>query len=345
MEFTLGQVAGIIDGKVEGDSEIKISTISSIEEANAGSISFLSNPKYESHIYDTQASAVIVDTDFEPKKEITPIVIRVENAYLAFTSLLREYQRLMDFGMSGIESPSHIHDSSRHGDHLYLGAFAYIGENVTIGDNVKIYPQVYIGNNVTIGNNSILYPGVKIYQSCKVGNYCTIQAGAVIGSHGFGFAPKDDGTYENIPQIGNVILEDHVDVGANTTIDCATFESTIIRKGAKLDNLVMIAHNVEIGENSIIAGQSGVSGSTKIGKQVILAGQVGIVGHLKIADGSIFAAQTGVMKNTKEGETMWGSPALEKGKQAKSLVIFRKLPEVMKRIEELEEKILNLPSN
>ena len=345
MEFTLGQIAGIINGTVEGDSEIKISTISSIEEAKSGSISFLSNPKYESYIYETQASGVIVNNDFQPQQKVSATLIRVEDAYLAFTSLLKEYQRLMDFSKSGIESPSHLPESVKYGENFYMGAFAYIGDHVTIGDNVKIYPHVYLGDNVSIGDNCILYPGVKIYQNCQIGNYCTLQGGAVIGSHGFGFAPKADGSYENIPQIGNVILEDHVDIGANTTIDCATFESTIIRKGVKLDNLVQIAHNVEIGENTVVAAQSGISGSTKIGKQVILAGQVGIVGHLKIADHTIFGAQAGVMKGTKTGETHWGTPSMEKGKQVKSLVIFRKLPEVMKRIEELEEKILNLPSD
>lgn len=345
MEFTLGQIAGIINGKVEGDPEIKISTISSIEEAKQGSISFLSNPKYENHIYQSAASAVIVSDDFRPTKKVKPALIRVEDAYMSFTVLLQEYQRIMVFGRKGIEEQSHLSDSASYGENLYLGAFAYIGKNVILGNNVKIYPQAYVGDNVKIGDNCIIYPGVKIYPNCQIGNHCTLQAGAVVGSHGFGFAPKEDGSYESIPQIGNVILKDHVDVGANTTIDCATFESTIIESGVKLDNLVQIAHNVEIGKNTVVAAQSGISGSTKIGKQVILAGQVGIVGHLNIADHSTFAAQSGIMKNTKEGDTIWGSPGMDKGLQAKSLVIFRKLPEVMKRIEELEEKILNLPSN
>ncbi|MCP4458221.1 MAG: UDP-3-O-(3-hydroxymyristoyl)glucosamine N-acyltransferase [Cytophagales bacterium] len=345
MEFTLGQIAGIIDGKVEGNSEIKVSAIGSIEEARSGSVSFLSNPKYESHIYQSQASGVIVNHDFKPQKELTPVLIRVKNAYLAFTTLLQEYQRIMNFSKSGIEKPNYLPESTSHGENLYLGAFSYIGENVTIGANVKIYPHTYIGDNVTIGDNCIIYPNVTVYQNCKIGNYCTLQAGVAVGSHGFGFAPKEDGSYENIPQVGNVILEDHVDVGANTTIDCATFESTIIRKGVKLDNLVQIAHNVEVGENTVIASQSGISGSTKVGKQVIIAGQVGIVGHLHIADKTTIGAQSGILRNSKEGETIWGTPAMDKGQQAKSLVIFRKLPSVMKRIEELEEKILNLPSN
>lgn len=344
MEFTLGQIAGLIGGEVEGSADLVVSTISSIEEAKEGSISFLSNPKYEPHIYSTGASGVIVNNDFTPSKELKTTLIRVENSYLAFTGLLREYDRMMNFSKEGIEQPSHLPDSVKYGENLFLGAFAYIGTGSKIGNNVKIHPQVYIGENVTIGDNTIIYPGAKIYPNCKIGSYCTIQAGAVIGSHGFGFAPKEDGSYENIPQIGNVVLEDHVDIGANTTIDCATFESTIIRKGAKIDNLVMLAHNVEIGENTVIAAQSGISGSTKVGKQVIMAGQVGIVGHIKIADHNTIGAQSGIMKSTKEGQTLWGSPAVEKGDEVRSLVVYRKLPEMMKRIEQLEEKILNLPS-
>ncbi len=342
MEFSLGQIATLIGGTVEGNADATVSTISSIEEAKPGSISFLSNPKYEPFIYSTHASGVIVNDDFKPTKPIQTSLIRVKNAYLAFTALLGEYQRILSFSKSGIENPSYISASATHGENLYLGAFAYLGENVRVGKNVKIYPHAYIGDNVTVGDNSIIYSGVKIYANCKIGSHCTLQAGCVIGSDGFGFAPKEDGTYENIPQIGNVILEDHVDIGANATIDCATFESTIIRRGVKIDNLVQIAHNVEVGENTVIAAQSGVSGSTKIGKQVILAGQVGIVGHLHIADKTIVAAQSGIMKNTKEGDVLFGSPALEKGDQVKSLVVFRKLPQLLKRVEELEEKILNL---
>jgi UDP-3-O-[3-hydroxymyristoyl] glucosamine N-acyltransferase len=342
MEFTLGQIAALIGGSVEGNADAKISTISSIEGAKPGSISFLSNPKYEPFVYSTQATGVIVNKDFAPTKKLTSSIIRVDNAYLAFTALLQEYQRILSFSKSGVENPSYIASSAKHGENIYLGAFAYIGENVKIGDNVKIYPQAYIGDNVSIGDNTIVYAGVKIYANTKIGSYCTLQAGCVIGSDGFGFAPKEDGSYENIPQIGNVILEDHVDIGANTTIDCATFESTVIRKGAKIDNLVQIAHNVEVGTNTVIAAQTGVSGSTKVGKQVILAGQVGIVGHIQIADKTTIGAQSGIMRSTKEGDVLWGSPALEKGDQVKSLVVFRKLPQLLKRVEQLEEKILNL---
>jgi UDP-3-O-[3-hydroxymyristoyl] glucosamine N-acyltransferase len=342
MEFTLGQIAALIGGSVEGDPNGKISTISSIEEAKSGSISFLSNPKYESFVYTTQATGIIVNKDFVASKKLNSSIIRVDNAYLAFTALLQEYQRMLSFSKSGIEQPSYIATSASQGENLYLGAFAYLGENVKIGNNVKIYPHAYIGDNVSIGDNTIIYAGVKIYPNSSVGNYCTLQAGCVIGSHGFGFAPKEDGTYENIPQIGNVIMEDHVDIGANTTIDCATFESTIIRKGAKIDNLVQIGHNVEVGENTVIAALTGVSGSTKIGKQVIIAGQVGIVGHIQVADKTIIAAQSGIMRSNKEGDVLWGTPALSKGDQSKSLVVFRKLPELLRRVEQLEEKLLNL---
>lgn len=344
MEFTLGQIAGLIGGKIEGNADLKVSTISSIEDAKPGSISFLSNPKYEPHIYNTKASGVIVNQDFKPSKEVPAALIRVENSYLAFTALLQEYQRIQSFSKLGIESNTHIGKNVEHGENLYLGGFSYLSDGVSIGDNVKIHPQVYIGDNTKIGDNVIIYPGVKIYPNTVIGNYCTIQAGAVLGSDGFGFAPKDDGTYENIPQIGNVVLEDHVDIGANSTIDCGTFESTKIKRGSKIDNLVMIAHNVEVGQNTVIAGQSGISGSTKIGDQVIMAGQVGIVGHINIANKTILGAQTGVMRSTKEGQVLWGSPAMDKSDQTRSLVVYRKLPQLLKRIEELEEKLLNLPT-
>jgi UDP-3-O-[3-hydroxymyristoyl] glucosamine N-acyltransferase len=344
MEFTTGQIAGLIGGEIEGDPEISVSTIASIEDAKAGSISFLSNPKYESYVYSTQASAVIVNQNFEAKKTIDTTLIRVKDAYLAFTALLKEYQRLMAFQRQGVEPMSYIGEGSTYGDDVYIGAFAYIGKHVKMGRNTKIHPQVYIGDNVEIGDHTIIYPGVKIYSQCKIGSYCTLQAGAVIGSDGFGFAPKEDGSYENIPQIGNVILEDHVDIGANTTVDCATFNSTIIRKGVKIDNLVQVAHNVEIGDNTVIASQSGISGSTKIGKQVVMAGQVGIVGHIKIADHTSVGAQSGVAKSTRKGDVLFGSPAIDKHQQARALIVYKKLPELMKRVEALEEKILNLPT-
>jgi len=342
MEFSLEQVAAILNGSIIGSTDKKVNTISNIEEAKEGSITFLSNPKYEPFIYKTQATAVIVNDDFEPKEELSTTLIKVKNAYSSFTALLEEYQKIISFQKNGIEQPSFILESAEYGENLYLGAFAYLGEKVRVGKNVKIYPQAYIGDNVQIGDNTIIYPGVKIYANCLVGNHCTIQAGAVIGSDGFGFAPQEDGTYKTIPQIGNVILKDKVDIGANTTIDCATFDSTIIEKGVKLDNLIQVAHNVEIGENTVIASQTGISGSTKVGKQSILAGQVGLVGHIKIGDHVIIAAQSGVTKNVPDKTTIMGSPAYDKMDYVKSLVIFKKLPEMQKRINALEEKILNL---
>lgn len=343
MEFTLGEIAQLIGGKVEGNPDERVSTISSLQEAEKGSISFLSNPKYEPFVYETKASGIIVNNSFEPTKAVNSTLIRVDDAYLAFTGLLQEYQRLKNFSNEGIDAHSFLAESATYGEGLYVGAFSYIGEQVSLGDHVKVHPQVYIGEGCKIGHNTIIYPGVKIYPDTVIGSHCTLQAGAIIGSHGFGFAPKDDGSYESIPQVGNVVLEDHVDIGANTTIDCGTFASTKIGRGTKIDNLVMIAHNVEVGRNTVIAGQSGVSGSSKIGNQVVMAGQVGIVGHINIADNTTMGAQSGIMRSTKEGQVLWGSPALEKGDQAKALVVFRKLPELMRRVEQLEEKILNLP--
>lgn len=344
MEFTLEQIAAILSGTIEGDKSIKINTISSIEDGKEGSISFLSNPKYEQFIYTTRASAVIVNNDFEPKQKVDTTLIKVKDAYSSFTALLEEYQRIISFQKTGIEAQSFFSKSAKSGENLYLASFAYVGENVSLGNNVKIYPHVFIGDNVTIGDNTIIHAGVKIYANTKIGNYCTLQAGSIIGSDGFGFAPQEDGTYKTIPQIGNVVLEDHVDIGANTTIDCATFESTVIKKGVKIDNLVQVAHNVEVGENTVIASQTGISGSTKVGKQVILAGQVGVVGHIKVGDGAILTAQSGVSKSVPGGVTYMGSPAYDKGNYMKSTVLFRKLPDMMKRIQELEEKLLNLPT-
>ncbi len=344
MEFTLEQVATLLGGEIEGNKDLSIHTISSIEDGGKGSISFLSNLKYEKHLYTTEASAVIVNQDFTPKEKVSTTLIKVKNSYTSFTTLLEEYQRIISFQKNGIEAQSFISSSANHGQNLYLGAFAYIGENVTLGENVKIYPHVYLGDNVSVGNNTIIYSGAKVYANCKVGNHCTIHSGAVIGSNGFGFAPQEDGTYKTIPQVGNVIIKNHVDIGANTTIDCATFESTIIDHGVKIDNLVQIAHNVEIGKNTVIAAQTGIAGSTKVGKQVIIAGQVGIVGHTKVGDHAILAAQSGISKPVPEGATHFGSPAFDKGQYMKSAVLFRKLPDMTKRIQELEEKILNLPS-
>lgn len=345
MEFTISQIAQLIDGEVEGDGSKKINTISPIEDAKNGSVSFLANPKYESHLYSTRATAVIVNKDHEVKKGVETTLIRVKDAYTSFTALLEEYQKIISFQKSGIEQPSFSGKNFKHGDNLYLGAFAYIGENVTLGDNVKIYPNSFIGDNSNIGNNTIIYPGVKIYSNTKIGSYCTIHSGAVIGSDGFGFAPQEDGTYKSIPQVGNVVIEDHVDIGANTVVDCATFTSTVIRKGVKMDNLIQIGHNVEIGENTVIAGQAGIAGSSKVGNSCVIGGQVGIVGHIHIADNTKIQAQSGVNKSTKEGSAMYGSPALEYNNFLRSYAVFRRLPKVMQKIEELEKKIINLTNS
>ncbi|MDX2195861.1 MAG: UDP-3-O-(3-hydroxymyristoyl)glucosamine N-acyltransferase [Cytophagales bacterium] len=345
MQFTVQQISQILDGEIVGNGHGTVNTLSKIQEAAEGAISFLSNPKYENYIYTTQASAVIVDKKFIPKSKVNTTLIMVDDPYTAFSTLLEEYHKINSFKKKGIENPSFMGEGTQMGDSVYQGAFSYIGTHCTIGHNAKIYPGVYIGDNVSIGNNCIIYAGAKIYSGTQIGHYCTIQSGAVIGSDGFGFAPQADGTYKTIPQIGNVILEDHVDVGANTVIDCATMGSTIIKSGVKLDNLIQIAHNAEIGKNTVIAAQSGISGSTKIGENCIIAGQAGIIGHLTIADKTSIAAQSGIGKSILEsGKTYMGSPAFDHKNYLKTYTVFRKLPELLKRIEELEEKIIALQS-
>ncbi|MGK7397610.1 MAG: UDP-3-O-(3-hydroxymyristoyl)glucosamine N-acyltransferase [Candidatus Cyclobacteriaceae bacterium M3_2C_046] len=346
MEFSINQVAQILKGEVEGDGNQKISKIEKIQEAKAGSITFLSNPKYENFIYKTNATAVIVSNNFIPKSPIKPTLIKVEDPYTSFTVLLEEYHKMINLQKVGIEDPSYVGKDTTIGQHIYRGAYSYIGNQVKIGDQVKIYPQVYIGDNVTIGDHTIIYAGAKIYNNTIIGKHCVIHAGAIIGSDGFGYAPQSDGTYKTIPQVGNVILKDQVDIGANTVIDRATFESTILEKGVKLDNLIQIAHNVVIGENTVIAAQSGISGSTRIGKNCTFGGQVGIAGHLTIADKVKLAAQTGVLANLeKEGDIRLGSPSMERMKFFKSFAIFRILPELKYQIKQLEEKILNLSAS
>lgn len=342
MNFTLEQIAHLIGGKLDGSKDTKVNTISSIEDAEEGSISFLSNPKYEPLIYTTRASAVIVNENLVLNKKITTPLIRTLDPYAAFTSLLEVYDQLISFDKNGIEEPSFVHKTSSFGSDIYVGAFAYIGRNVKIGDHVKIYPNAYIGDDVTIGDRSIIHPGVKIYAKSMIGSHCTMQAGAVIGSDGFGYAPLDNGTYKKIPQLGNVILEDYVDVGANTVIDCATFNKTLIKKGVKLDNLIQIGHNTIIGENTVIAAQTGVAGSVHIAENCKIGGQVGIAGHLKIAAKTQIQAQSGVSKNTKLEQTVYGTPAIEFNNYLRSYTIYKKLPDIMKQIETIEEKLLNL---
>ena len=340
MKFTAEQIAGILEGEVVGNPNAEVFKLAKIEEGTDGSITFLANPKYANYIYSTKASITIVNNTFEPENEISTTLIKVEDAYKAFSKLL-EYYNQVKLMKSGIEQPTVISDNVAYGENLYLGSFSYLGKNVTIGNNVKIYPNCFIGDNVTIGDNTILFAGVRIYSESIIGKNCTIHSGCIIGSDGFGFAPAEDGTYSKVPQIGNVIIEDSVDIGACTTIDRATLGSTIIRKGVKLDNQIQIAHNVEIGENTVIASQTGVAGSTKIGKNCMIGGQVGIVGHITIGDRVRIQAQSGIGKSISDGETIQGSPAFNYGDWNKSYVHFRNLPKIVSDLEDLKKKIDN----
>jgi len=343
MTFSAAQIALLVNGKVEGDPQASVSSFGKIEDAGAGQLSFLANPKYEEFLYSTRASIIIVNDSLELKQNVSASLVRVNDAYSAFAILLAKYQEMMTQILSGVQEPCYIHKSARTGENVFIGAFAYLGENVVIGNNVKIFPQVFVGNNVKVGDNSILHPGVKVYHDCEIGKNVTVHAGSVIGSDGFGFAPQADGTYKKVPQIGNVVVEDFVEIGANATIDRATIGSTIIRSGAKLDNLIQVAHNVEVGNNSVIAAQAGVSGSTKLGKNVMIGGQAGIVGHLQIADGVRINAQSGVSKSIlKPNSAVTGSPAHDYTSALRSQALSRKLPELEKRIKELENLIKQL---
>ena len=340
MKFTAAQIAGILDGTVEGNDSVEVSELSKIEEGSEGSLTFLANPKYTHFIYSTKASVTIVNNDFVATDKISTTLIRVENAYNAFSKLL-EYYNQVKMNKTGIENPVFISESAKYGENLYLGAFSYIGENVRIGNNVKIYPNSYLGDNVTIGDNTVIFTGAKLYSETKVGESCVINSGVVIGADGFGFTPNEKGEYKKVPQTGNVILEDNVDVGPGTTIDRATLGSTIIKKGVKLDNQIQIAHNVTIGENAVIAAQTGVAGSTKIGKNCIIGGQVGIAGHIVIGDNVKIQAQSGIGRNLKDNETLQGSPALSYGDFNKSYVYFKNLPKIMERFNIVEKKLDN----
>lgn len=342
MNFTAALIAEFLKGTVEGNPEASVSDISKIEEGKPGTLSFLANPKYERYIYDTQSSIVIVNTDFQAQKEVSATLVRVENAYESFAALLRLYEQSKP-KKSGISKMASISESASLGKELFVGDFTVISENASIGDGVQLYPQVYVGDHVTIGEGTILHPGVKVYEGCKIGSHCVIHAGAVIGADGFGFAPNEDNNYEKIPQVGKVIIEDHVEIGANTTVDRATMGATILRKGVKLDNLVMIAHNVEVDENTVIAAQSGISGSTKVGKNCMFGGQVGLIGHIKIANGVKIAAQSGITKDIKEeGIVIQGSPAFEFGPYQRSYLLFRNLPKIREQINDLERKVKDL---
>jgi len=339
MQFTAQQIGILLDGSVDGNPEDTVNQLAKIEDAQSGSLSFLANPKYEQFIYQTNASIVIVNKEFVASAPIKPTLIRVENAYTAFSLLLQQYNSIK-LNKKGIEEPCYIHPSARIGKDVYIGAFAYIGADVVLGDNSKIYPQVYLGDNSSVGSGCTLFSGVKIYHDCKIGSNVIIHSGSVIGSDGFGFAPLEDGSYSKISQIGNVIIEDDVEIGSNTSIDRATMGSTIIKKGVKLDNLIQIAHNVEIGSNTVIASQAGVSGSTKIGAQAIVGGQVGIVGHINVAKGSQIQAQSGINRAIVEEDKKWaGSPATSFNNQMRAQVIFNRLPEMQRKIDELERKL------
>jgi UDP-3-O-[3-hydroxymyristoyl] glucosamine N-acyltransferase len=336
-EFSAQQIAMMIHGQIEGDASVTVHNFGKIEEATAGQISFLANPKYESYLYTTSASIVIIGAQQQLKEKIKATIIRVPDAYAAFATLLTKYQELKTQQLEGVQSPSFIAPSAKIGANHFIAAFAYINEGATLGEHVKIFPNVVIGENVKIGNHVTIYPGVVIYADCVIGNHVTIHSGTIIGSDGFGFAPKEDGSYQKVPQLGNVVIEDHVEIGANTTIDRATIGSTIIRKGVKLDNQIQIAHNAEIGTNTVIAAQTGVSGSTKIGKNVMIGGQVGLTGHIHVADGVKITAKSGVTKTVKMANvTLTGNPAAEQKQSLRSQVYIKNLPELEKRVQELE---------
>jgi len=337
LEFSAQQIALMIQGQVEGDASVTVHNFGKIEEATAGQISFLANPKYEAFLYTTAASIVIIGAQQQLKEKIKATLIRVPDAYAAFATLLTKYQELKAQQLEGIQSPSFIAPSAKIGTNHFIAAFAYINEGATLGDHVKIFPNVVIGENVKIGNHVTIHPGVVVYADCVIGNHVTIHSGSIIGSDGFGFAPKEDGSYQKVPQLGNVVIEDDVEIGANTTIDRATIGSTFIRKGVKLDNQIQIAHNVEIGSNSVIAAQTGVSGSTKIGKNVMAGGQVGFSGHIAIADGIKIAGKTGVTKSFLTANmTLTVYPAAEQKQSLRSQVYVKNLPELEKRVQELE---------
>ena len=346
MQFTALQIATLIQGTIEGDPDVKVSHVAKIEEADEGALSFVANPKYEEFLYSSKASAIIINESQQLDASVNTTLIRVKDAYSGFTLLLEKYNEIISqSGKKGIEDPSYISPTATIGKNAYIGAFSYIGDNVVLGDNVQVYPGSYIGNKAAIGDYSMIFAGVKIYEGCTLGNRVVIHSGTVIGGDGFGFAPQKDGTYKKIPQIGNVIIEDDVEIGANTTIDRATMGSTYIRKGVKLDNLIQIAHNVDIDTNTVIAAQAGVSGSTKVGKNCIIGGQVGMVGHIQVADGTRINAQSGLSKSiTQKNTALTGSPAYDYKSSLKSQAIFRNLPEIQQRISILEEKIAELTS-
>ena len=339
MQFNAQQIGLLLNGTVEGDPNITVDQLAKIEDAQSGSLSFLANPRYEPYLYSTGASVVIVNEDFVPSEPIKSTLIKVKDPYSAFSVLLEKYNTLK-LNKTGIEEPSFIHSTAVIGEKAYVGAFAYVGANVKIGNNCKIYPHVYLGDDVEVGDDCTLFPGVKVYYDCKIGNRAIVHSGAVIGSDGFGFAPQADGSYSKVAQIGNVIIGDDVEIGANTCIDRATMGSTVVHSGVKLDNLIQLAHNVEIGTNTVIASQTGISGSSKVGEQCVVGGQVGIVGHISIAKGSQIQAKSGINRPIEEEGKKWaGAPASSYTNNMRAQVVFHRLPELEKKIEELERKL------
>jgi UDP-3-O-[3-hydroxymyristoyl] glucosamine N-acyltransferase len=343
MEFKARDIAALLHGVVEGDPEVGVNDVSKIEEGREGTLAFLANPKYESYIYSTRASIVLVDEAFAPARPVSCTLIRVASAYDAFASLLQLYDDMLS-RPSGIEQPVYIGEGATLGESPYIGAFAYIGKGAKIGNRVSIYPHAYIGEGAEIGDHTIIYSGVRIYARCRVGASCILHSGAVIGADGFGFAPDGEG-YKKIPQIGNVVIEDRVEIGANACIDRATMGSTVIREGVKLDNLVQVAHNVVVGRNTVMAAQSGLAGSTKLGEHCVIGGQAGVVGHLSLADGTHLTAQSGISVNTKANAIMRGSPAFDIAKYQRCYVLFRRLPEIYDQLRDLEKKVENLNQN
>jgi UDP-3-O-[3-hydroxymyristoyl] glucosamine N-acyltransferase len=335
MKFTAEQIAGILDGEVVGNPNAEVSKLSKIEEGTEGSLTFLSNKKYNNYIYSTKATITIVNKTFIPEGEITSTLIKVDDAYLSFSKLLEFYHQAKS-NKVGIEQPSVLSENVKYGENFYLGSFAYIGSNVIMGDNVKIYPNCFIGDNVVIGDNVTIFAGVKVFSETEIGNNVSVHSGAVLGGDGFGFAPNPDGTFSKIPQIGNLIIEDNINIGAGTTIDRATMGSTIIRKGVKLDNQIQVGHNVEIGENTVIAAQTGIAGSTKIGKNCMIGGQVGFAGHITVGNNVRIQGKTGVTKSVKDGEVLQGNPAMSYKEYYKSYVHFKNLPTIVEELDKLK---------
>jgi UDP-3-O-[3-hydroxymyristoyl] glucosamine N-acyltransferase len=342
MEFTAAAIAGFLKGEIVGDPDVKVNNIAKIEEGHTGDLSFLANPKYEQYLYTTGSSVVLVNSDFSPSAPISATLIKVNNAYESFAALLTLVDQAKP-KKKGIHPTAIIEPGAEIGADVYIGAYAVIGEKCIIGDGSRIYPHVYIGDNTRLGSNCLIYQGAKIYHECLIGNNCTIHAGSVIGADGFGFAPQSDNEFMKIPQLGNVVIEDNVEIGANVAIDRATMGSTIIRKGVKIDNLIQIGHNVEIGENTVMAGQTGIAGSSKVGRNCMLAGQVGIAGHLKIADGAKIGAQAGLNSDIKEENSIIiGTPAMDYKQFMKSYVIFRKLTDLKAKVDSMGKDIESL---